>query len=253
MRGDNEWLESRIKAAVSARTKTAPVEGEDWLDKVAGLTGASVDTLRAITELFDKPVGTTLEAIERIIGWLRDNPAKLIELVRPENVEGLFGGEYSELPTDAARGEYAMPIIADFLRIWLTGAPLNKIEEKYPGGGDTNRCKRARHFVLRLVPDLAFMAGLPARLMTARNAKIGSTEPLPIVIATLSGAVREGCDSPECLAVRVRSGRSVSRVGARAHYNELKAHFQAGQTMETFEETIERARHAAILSAFKDL
>jgi superfamily II DNA/RNA helicase len=251
-RADEEWVESRIAAAFAARKLTEPTEEERWLDRVAGLTGASVQTLREIDLLFAKPerFETSETAVQTLMNWLADDPSRLLELVRPENVEGLFGGEYKTLASDGERGRYAMPVIDALLRPWMDGAPLNKMEEFYPRGGDQVRCEYSRHFVLRLVPDLAFIAGLPARLLLARA---GDGSPVPLVLATLAACVREGCHSPEHLAVRIAAGRSVSRVAARSRYEELRPHFAAGSFDETFEETLERSRDASAAFAFKDL
>ena len=105
-----------------------------------------------------------------------------------------------------------------------------------------------------MIPDLAFFASLPARLMAARESAKGTEVALPVVIATLGAAVREGCDSPECLAVRMLSSRrTTSRVGARAQFEEIKKFFEPAETNETFEQTTERARSAAALQAFDEI
>lgn len=251
-RGDADWVESRIAAAFAARKRAEPKEEEKWLDRVSGLTGVSVELLREIVALLGAPENfqTTEAAIDTLLDWLKAHPSKLLELVRPENVEGLFGGEYKKLTTDQERGEYALPVIGDLLRLWLSGAPLNAMEAAYPNGGDKVRCEYSRHFVLRIVPDLAFVAGLPARLLIAQH---GEEKPLPIVISTLGSCVREGCIGPECLAVRLALGRSVSRVAAHVRYAELRPYFTAGQPDETFEQTTDRYRTASAVFAFTGL
>ena len=56
----------------------------------------SVDLLREIMAIFSAPeiFETTKAAIKALMDWLKANPPKLLELVRPENVEGLFTGDY---------------------------------------------------------------------------------------------------------------------------------------------------------------
>lgn len=249
-RGDKEWLESRINAVFAARNKTPVAVEETWLGRVSGLTGVTVESLRQIVDVFNDEGAhqSTALAIKALVGWLHANPGKLLEIMRPENLDGFFGGEFERL-TDAEKGRKALPVIVDFLEQWMLGTPLNKIEMKYPDGGDPVKCKRARHFVLRMVPDLAFFAGLPARLMLARELSSGSeSTPLPIVISTLAATVREGCENPECLAIRiVSSRRTTSRVAARARYETLRKYFQAGELNETFEKTLDRAQAAISL------
>lgn len=251
-RDDKEWLESRIGAVFAARNKSPVAAEETWLDKASGLTGLSVESLRQIVEIFNDEGAnqSTKHAIEALIGWLEANPGKLLEIMRPENLDGFFGGGFETL-TDAEKGSEALPVIARFLEKWMLGKPLKEVEAQYPDGGDAAKCKRARHFVLRMVPDLAFFAGLPARLMAARElSKNSEPAPLPIVISTLAAAVREGCESPECLAIRiVSSRRTSSRVAARAKYEALQKYFQPGDPNETFEQTIDRAQNAVSLEA----
>jgi superfamily II DNA/RNA helicase len=250
-KGDKDWVESRIAAAFAARKNTEPEGEEKWLDRVSGLTGVSVEILREIVALFSTAENfqTTEAAITTLTDWLTANPAKLLELVRPENIEGLFTGDYKKLVSDQERGAFALPVIIDMLRKWLAGLPLNVIEASHPKE-DAAKCEYSRHFVLRIVPDFAFVAGLPARLLAAQN---GEDIPIPITLATLGSCVREGCDSPESLAARLASGRSVSRVAARAHYVELLPYFKAGQIDETFEQTMDRYRAASTVTLFSKL
>ncbi|NJS13621.1 MAG: DEAD/DEAH box helicase [Sphingopyxis sp.] len=251
-KGEADWVESRIAAAFAARKNAEPEEDAKWLDHVSGLTGVPVAILSELCDLFAEPENTetTEAAISALLDWLKANPACLFELVRPENVEGLFGEPYKKLTTDRDRGSYALPVISALLAQWMDGAPLSVMETFYPKGGDKKRCKYSRHFVLRIVPDLAFVAGLPARLFAAQNEE---DKPVPITLATLGSCVREGCNSPENLAARLASGRSVSRVAARAHYEEVRPYFQAGDLTEAFEETLNRYRVASATLAFRDL
>lgn len=252
-RGDKEWLESRIGAVFATRNKSPVPAEETWLDRVSGLTGVTVESLRQIVAIFNDEGArqSTKGAIGALLRWLDANPSKLLEIIRPENLDGFFGGEFEKL-TEAEKGREALPVIAVFLEQWMLGKPLKEVEAHYPDGGDLLKCKRARHFVLRLVPDLAFFAGLPARLMAAREISKGSEPaPLPIVISTLAATVREGCENPECLAVRIVSSRgTTSRVAARARYEALQKYFQPGEPDETFEQTMDRAQTAVGLSAF---
>ncbi|MDR0809383.1 MAG: hypothetical protein LBE86_09730 [Gemmobacter sp.] len=115
------------------------------------------------------------------------------------------------------------------------------------------QCKNARHFVSRLVPDLAFLAGLPGRLLAARLRAIEDDTPVPSILATLSSVIREGCDGPDSLAVRLHLTRSVSRVSARNHYDTIRHHIQPDNPNESFEDTLERIRQADVIASFDDL
>jgi hypothetical protein len=213
-------------------------------EQVAGSTGLSVETLQQLVELVDAGWfgGTAAEVVTVLLGWLTKKPLLLMDLVRPDSLQGLFGEQYKKLPSDA---------ITLLLPIWMSGAPLCKLEAAFLNRNDRlGRCEHARHFVLRVLPDLAFMAGLPARLLTVRAKQAGDQSPLRTVLATLGSAVREGCDGPEALAARINCGRSVSRVAARRTFDGIKALALAGSQTENFEETRLRMRAADTISRF---
>ncbi len=136
----------------------------------------------------------------------------------------------------------------------MSGVPLCELEKAFLGRTtNLKQCKNARHFASRLVPDLAFLAGLPGRLLAARLRAAGDETPVSTVLATLSGVVREGCDSPDSLAMRLHLTRSVSRVAARKHYDAIRQHIQPGSPKEGFEDTLERIRNADAVARFDDL
>lgn len=250
-RGDQQWMEDRISAVFAARNQIPVAADDGWLDRVSGLTGIGIETLRQIDDAFHPPetFASTDAAIATLMKWLLADPRRLFEVMRPENVDDFFGGDFAKLSIEE-KGAHAVPVIWGALFIWMSGAPLKDIEAMYPNG-DARRCKHARHFVLRMVPDLAFFAGLPARLISARQTATGAEVELPTVIGTLGPVVREGCDRPEALAVRMAfARRTTSRVAARAEFNQLKDYFPAGTLNETLERTIERAREARVIRAF---
>ncbi|MBY8824285.1 DEAD/DEAH box helicase [Sphingomonas colocasiae] len=253
-RGDTEWIESRIAAAFAARQAMQSSDGEQWLDRVSGLTGVSTKLLAELAELVDglPPELDSVAFMILIFEWLAKRPESLLDLVRPENVEAFFGKTYSDLTTDGEKGAFALPVLHSMLLQWMAGAPLNEIEKRYPEGGDPKRCKRARHFVLKLVPDLAFIAGLPALILTARSAKDEDDSPIPSVVATLGRAVREGCDSPASLAARSILGLSVSRVASRAEFEKWLPHLPPGDPHEDFDATRERVRNAQLVAGLDD-
>jgi hypothetical protein len=113
-----------------------------------------------------------------------------------------------------------------------------------------------RHFALRVVPDLAFIGGLPARIVAARaQAERGDEDEvplLPLVLATLQAIIREGCDSPEALSTRLSLTRDVSRVKAREIHETYIPFVPEGKANESFEATRDRMRTAALIKQFTE-
>ena len=244
-------LDSRIAAAIAARPNVELAEPERWIEQVAGSTGLSIGLLQQIVSQLDSGAfaGSALEIVEALLNWLEAQPIFVMDLIRPESLEGLFDGKYKALPDDEARAKHAISALRKIWPLWMSGVPLCQLEAAFLGKKTgLAQCKHARHFVSRIVPDLAFLAALPGRLMAARLRAANDESPIPITLATLGGIVREGCDSPETLANRLNCGRAVSRVAARAHFETVKAHVPAGNPTESFEDTRQRIRDADLLA-----
>ncbi len=204
--------------------------------------------LREIVALFSTAENfqTTEAAITTLTDWLTANPAKLLELVRPENIEGLFTGDYNKLVSDQERGAFALPVIIEMLRKWLARLPLNVLSRHHI----ERRCCEVRvfeDFVLRIVPDFAFVAGLPARLLAAQN---GEDIPIPITLAQSGAARRRAPPTSRCLYIK-QAGFVFALL--HRHYVELLPYFKAGQIDETFEQTMDRYRAASTVTLFSKL
>jgi hypothetical protein len=185
--------------------------------------------------------------------WLEKNPEYVLQLLRPGDVEGLFGKTYKDLASPVAQAQYALPVLRALTEHWMAGKPLCDLE--LAAGTDPRTlktCEVARHFVVRVVSDIAFVAGLPGRILAARPAT-EMTEPVSLVIATLPGAVRRGCNSPEALANAVYLGVNTSRVAAHNEFISVRAHLQDGAVDEPFEATIDRVVKAHLMAGLGDL
>jgi hypothetical protein len=254
-----DWIDSRINAALAARAAAEHALDEPWLEVLAGSTGVSVSILKSLEELLDSgnfDGSNAVVAIDALLEWVSGRPETLLDLVRPENLDGLFGGAYTKLQSDEERGQHVLPTIRKLLPLWMSGIPLSEIERAHLGIDNIGLCKYARHFVLRVVPDLAFIAGLPSRLLNARaKSQQDENEPIPAILTvleTLQAIVREGCDSPETLASRLNLGRDISRVKARERHAAYLPYIPVGDPYETFEATQERLRSAAAITALAE-
>jgi hypothetical protein len=92
---------------------------------VAAATGQSIDLLEGVLALVDGGAleGDAGQVIAALLGWIEQMPARLLELVRPESLEGLFGEAYKKLPTDEVRALQALEMIRRILPVWMSGAP----------------------------------------------------------------------------------------------------------------------------------
>jgi hypothetical protein len=159
VRGDQAWVESRINSALAARAVFELPDGEKWIEQVAGSTGLSIALLQQLVELMDAGAvdGSAVEVVAALLAWLSTNPIMLMDLVRPNSLEELFGDKYKKLRDDNERAQHALPVIAKLWPLWMSGVPLCRLEEEFLERRDQlGHCENARRFVSRMVPDLAF-------------------------------------------------------------------------------------------------
>lgn len=253
--GKDAWIESRITSALTRRNELAPKQELTWLERVAASAGLRYEILASLATLVGSGAlsGNTLACMEALFAWIETKPEWLLQLIRPNDLEGLFGGEYRDLPTDEEKAKYALPTLKILLANWMAGKPLCDLERAIgTAESKIKTCETARHFAVRLASDLAFVAGLPARILAASALAAGKEAAIPITLLTLSGAVRRGCASPELLANALHLADH-SRPVAKALFAQIRKHVQPGNPFESFEDTQARVRQAHDIALFDDL
>lgn len=253
--GNEAWIESRIDAALKRREELAPKQDFTWLERVAASAGLPYEIVVSLTTLVNAGAfsGTSTDCMNVIFDWIEAHPTWLMHLIRPNDIEGLFGKDYREVEGDAAKAKVALPQIRPLLTAWMAGKPLCDLERAIGTKEHLIKtCETARHFAVRLVPDLAFVAGLPARILAAQATASGAAPAIPTIVQTLSGVVRKGCASPEQLANGVLL-KSESRPKARQVFANIVHLIPPGDPFEDFDDVLTRVRHAHDLAMFDDL
>jgi superfamily II DNA/RNA helicase len=211
--GDGEWLESRINSALNAKKQLSESEEEsDWADVLAAKFGIEPKTLRSLeTQLHSPPTEISISGWVRwLFDWLEANPNAFLSMVRQEGLETLFGKAYVSLQTSEERGAYALTRLFPLLKSWMVGQSLVEMERVFdPKIKTLKKCENSRDFVLRVLPDLAYIASLPELVRRASDSIEGSW----LELERMNGCVRDGLDTLEKLAlyqVRAKSGARVA-------------------------------------------
>ncbi|WP_294256815.1 DEAD/DEAH box helicase [uncultured Comamonas sp.] len=221
--GDTSWVEARISSALAAKLKiTDSTEQVDWADELAAKFGIQPKYLRSLATYLATPsedksiIGWT----KWLFDWLTLNPEAFVEMTRQEGMETLFGKDYRELLTAKERGDYAISRIYPLLCSWMAGSPLIAIEKIFdPELKKLNKCENSRDFVLRVLPDLAYIASLPE--LVRRASVDGEVEP-SVELERLSACVRDGFDTLEKLALYQARRRSGARVSCHQIWKEIE-------------------------------
>ena len=253
--GKEAWIDSRIRAALQRREALAPKQDLTWLERVAASAGLPYEIVVSLTKLIDAGAfsGASTDCMTVLLDWIEAHPAWLMHLIRPNDIEGLFGKDYREVEGNAAKAKVALTQIRPLLTAWMAGKPLCELERAIGTKEHLIKtCETARHFAVRLVPDLAFVAGLPARILAAKAMAAGEEPAIPIIVQTLSGVVRRGCASLEQLANGVLL-KSESRPSARQTFAKIAHLIPSGDPFEDFDDVLTRVRHAHDLATFDDI
>src|SRR6202012_4844520 len=109
-------------AALAARPDMTASSDTAWIETVAAATGMSfklLDDLRALIES-GALSGDAPQAVAALMKWIREQPLRLMEMARPESLEGLFGDSYKRLATDRERAVVALDSIDVALPVWMS-------------------------------------------------------------------------------------------------------------------------------------
>lgn len=212
--GDQDWLESRVAAAIAAKTKLVDSdEDSDWSNVLAAKFGIQASTLRSLEEHLQLPPSDTSVNgwVRWLFDWLKSEPRAFIEMTRKESLETLFGKKFSKLTTPEERGAFAIPKLLPLLEAWMAGKPFTTMEMVFdPSLNRLSKCENSRDFVLRVLPDISYIASLP-ELVRRSSETINEAW---VTLERLSGCVRDGLDSLEKLALYQIIGRSGARIAA---------------------------------------
>ncbi|WP_439359079.1 DEAD/DEAH box helicase [Bradyrhizobium sp. DASA03007] len=244
---DAQWIKTRTEAAIRLRNADPDITNT-WIDEIAAASGIPARLLTSLVHhlLASANAGalpqTTAAWRTWLFTWLRNNPSSIPQLMRPESLEGMFGTPYKRLKNDDDRGIFALSVFEQMLPAWMSGDTLATLE-KIAGTpiAKIGKCERAREFVLRIVPELSYLHGILAQLYTA----LFPTElVVPINLATLGTAVREGLDSPEKVALRQIRSRRPNRIAIHREYQGLAKLMPAAGLNETLSDVIVRVESA---------
>ncbi len=244
-----DMLNDRINHAMRARRKLQELDEEpDWADKMAANYGAPADVLRELKVRFETspPVGrTTLDWFTWTTTWLTERSILISQMIRRESLDGYMGEQLKSLKGDEERGKFAIGVVLAALKAWIGGQPLADIQKLKPTVQQPKYCEQARRFVLRVLPELAYVFSLPELVrqhLAAEDLSLDMDELASVELEKLGSCVREGYDTVEKLALAKVRGRNVSRVGVHRQWDEMDWWMDPKVPGETWQELFERVK-----------
>ncbi len=150
-----------------------------------------------------------------------------------------------QLENDEARGRIAIPILRRLLVSWVTGGSLSEIEQLMGGRSrETLHCEGAREFVLRVVPELAYLFALPAQIDRAMALEASIRPRKSLSLEVLAACVKEGFDFAEKLALHQIDGRRQSRVATHKTFAAYRPLLEVAGGDRDFAAVLARVREA---------
>lgn len=247
--GNQSWIDERIEAAINFRhaDPEAP-KNLTWADRLAASTGIPVAVIRELGEPLAGQIrheAQMLEWYRWLVSWLNERPHLLPKLIRRESLESVLPSEFKSLDGDGLKGQYISTHVFPLLSLWMEGNTLAELEVALGTQGNRiGKCERAREFVLRIVPELAYLFSLPRQILRALTAERDEAHNPPLGLDILGFCVREGLDSVEKLALRQLLKGNFHRRAVHRQYEIIKQHIKPPTPGETFASIINRVENA---------
>lgn len=248
-RAQENQLNDLIDHALRARRKLQELdEDPDWADKMAANYGAPSNVLRELQARLETspPVGRmTLDWFTWTAKWLTERPVLISQMTRRESLNGYMGEPFKSLEDDEERGEFSVDVVIAALKAWVSGQTLAEIQKLKPTLQQQKRCEQARRFVLRLLPELAYVFSLPElvrRHLAVEDLSLDMDLLASVDLEKLGNCVREGYDTVEKLALARLRGKTTSRVRVHRQWDEMDWWMDPKVPGETWQELFDRVK-----------
>lgn len=249
---DLAWIDNRISAALGARGIVGAATNPTWAERLAAATGVPVDFIVLLGQSMSSLQLPNFASVEQwrewFLGVLNTMPHFVPQLLRPSTLNAVLGKAYKELTTDADRGQYILRYSIEPLKQWMAGSTLAEIELLF--GTDASKLRKldtARNFVLRIIPELAFVFGLPLQILRAMKKDTADNQELPgLGLSTLGPCVRGGFDIAEKLALRQALDVRASRVAVHKKYDHLRPSIIQAGDAEDLAAAVKRVKRSLI-------
>jgi antiviral helicase SKI2 len=250
-KGDDKWLDERIQAAASFYKDQAAESKEQLAEhQVSSKLGVPLAVVTRLSpEIKDDGTMTVTQWTDWFFEWISKNPDLFDQMFRPATIDDLLGGAINRVVDAKERAGIALPLLTKLTRLWLRGRPLSELQLAFGTSADKLKtCVDARKFVLRVVPELAYLFGIPAFLIQNRLAvEGGPPKDLTASLAKLGACLRFGFESVELLALGYyMRTQKLSRREVHEQFESVSPYLKAAPNGERWERAVDRVEDAII-------
>jgi len=250
-KGDGNWLDERIQAATSFYKEQVGESKEQLAEhQVSSKLGVPLAVVTRLSpEISDDGAMTVRHWTDWLFEWISKNPDLFDQMLRPATIDDLLGSAVNTITDPSERARVALPFLTELTHLWLAGRPLSELQRVFGTDIDNLKtCVEARKFVLRVVPELAYLFGIPAFLIQNRHAlDEGAQKELTASLAKLGACLRLGFESVELLALGYYlRGQKLSRRQVHDQFASISSYLRAAQQGENWEGAVDRVENAII-------
>lgn len=252
-RGDDGWVGSRLSAAIAFQQKEKSESVEALVEyQVAATLGIALPVMERLSRDLDGVTGceTVTDWSKWLFRWIEANGDLFDQIFRTETIDDLFGKDVTSLETSEERCEFALPYLKRLTTLWVQGYPLTDLQKELGTPDDRLKsCIGARKFVLRVLPELSYLFGVPALLMQRRYAAVGNeAATLSPALTKLRACVRYGLQTYEHAALGFKlRGSNLSRRQIHERFSTLKQYLPTASKSESWDDAVRRVEAALLL------
>ena len=247
-----DWIESRTKSAYEfLGDKTDLSDEAKRVRNLSSTLGLPEDViLRLRKDVLEAKLGvnsTISDWTDWMLNWLANHPTDFLRLIRDDDLSGQFGKAYSSIESPEERVAYAIPHIRALLKAWMSGATLEEMQKTIPTSTrDKAKSVGARKFVVRRLPNITHIFGVPALIAQEAN-KVNDQDETAIAPALLQlrNCVRRGFDTLETAAVHTNLlPNRIHRRRVHEISRAMRAHLKDRPDAEGWEQLVIRVETA---------
>lgn len=254
--GKTDWYKERVETAAKILKKSTDEAHEESIESsIAATIGFPVDVVERLSAALKKSPPKDHSKVPDwrrwFFRWLKSHPDVLDQVFRKRNLDEIFGTHFAQIEDPQKRCEVALPALKTMSWLWMRGAPLRSLERVLGAEeGKEGMCVGARRFALRIVPDLAYLFGLPAMLEEARvkslleAEKLEDHEQAPLAVMRFGRCARIGVNSLDKLAyAEINRSARFSRREIHERFERIRPYL-LGQIPESWDMVVGRVEDA---------
>ena len=249
--GDANWTSERIDAAIKFyENHNSNDEFDSDELQIASTLGIPVSVVSTLSKEITADVILKLSSVEKwcnwMFNWISKKPQFFKMIIREDTLEDLFGSAFIKISDDEEKVIFALPYLKKLTKLWMLGEPISKLELAMGTNVDNLKvCVKARRFVLRVIPELAYFFGIPLLVHQHKVKDSETSEELPAALAQFGRCVREGFDSYEKIALsQLRQAANLSRRQIHSLFGKIDPYLEEPVQRENWKTAFNRVRKA---------